>query len=1253
LPEPCTYGAIGAELETKLIVTFPHGDEPDEDHLPLLEAPDYGLRLVVDRKIFHYGVTDARLYPYRKIAVDQGIPKPQESEKWIVELVVGPVEVLPGDTGRHKKQTSLETVNHLLTWLRNARRTDGSFRGTPLADLLPLGDFQFQLTPLGEQAEIVPPWGDEAPAEFDNALYVHYTVGMNPAGVFALLEWLQPRVQHNQSVANLLSQGLKFGTHLAMWMVDAPGGPPLTANDFDNEPDFEIIRGFGALVCMLFTAHVVHPIIGRNWVKNLLAAVPRHPPAAIRRRLPSRVQAFLTNNAEQITAAMERHFRSHWPDIEEQLSNALDLSADHEFTDLFAHQTEWAEGLSGRKILDDALGTAPRGEEVLIALMRTEMNLVLEDLDTNEGALDVPVILMELRHLNSSETRRQFTFPQFEQQFTEVEQEALSIYQKTSWKDRAAILPPVLPLQSGASPDPAPSNQLWTFQPDDTDHNVTPILAQYVMSHSPAASHEAAVDRHDTPDTLRPASGAGDPALSLPQPLSHASRGVPASQRDQDHATPPGSARGRRRKHPTDPTDPTEYERSEPTPKRPRNHSPEPDHTTAGADYTTTADNPTGHRSHPQPWETSPPTIDLTTQESRRAFAELFEDVYGKDPDNLHQTDLRNLIHHLASQGRIDSIPNSAHELALLYAGHFQEATIPTEIAKHIQSWLDDLNSPHQSQHDTEETQILTPRSADELFGGKPGTDPYFHDVRVGPLRPVRRTAQQDPTLPLGGSSAAHTTTAPLLDPSTSREARGVDESRLHNTGAHGDDVTSPARYLPSLAMRPGAPQVMGGLGARTPDGVGRPSTSTAAGPSSSQWSGSRYVPEGSSALSSVSEAHADPRPGSEPLTRGATESAFARLAMSPAKGGRDADSDGREEPVKRSRLGEPQPAGTTETTGGRGGNQTLQDRAAPGTYERDRLDGDRSGWRLSETYESVDGVDDEVLAAAKDLLLARVSALPDWVPGAEDCFRRVSEVVRLLAAAAGSVGDAAMANNTQGLAEWINARFRPGAVGQLSALKIGAWTVVWIEFPNRPAHVVLVLRPSKNKYQVVDAQRQDNPIISTVNTADALWFDGTIQLPVSDSGRLVQFAPTPPGDPYPYRRVESTHSLPPPSATVRALLASTTSITPGMQASGRGDPHHPQSRPLDDEQVQAQLGAWGMSVDQNQNDRFPSLLEVLRLGELRHGAGQTSRPSAPPLRPTGVSPMPRSMSWQDSRPPPWWIPRAAAKPKANPEAKP
>ncbi|MGW2213199.1 lonely Cys domain-containing protein, partial [Streptomyces sp. NPDC001781] len=379
------YGALGLEVEKRQrFVISGIGDLPAKELLA--EAP--GFKIVTD----HAGLwrtADGRLhFTYPETA--PGEPQPLQGSYLIGEIVVEPMAVLPGER-RQSQEEALARLDRVERAL-DARNAPHAAPQVPLAALLPTED-GWTTTEFGDKALVGP-----NPSGTDLA-YVQPTLGFPALGLSALQDAAGERLPKG-SIGAVDASGREFGMKATAQFLRVLTGrtdvPDVIVPFLAPIPDIDDIWGYLRFIYAHTVARPSGVILNQSptgfMTKNGLAVASRPALDRVLRALRPRTRQFLDQHHDGISASLAA-----------TLARLLELyrkslTPDKPFFPGFFDATI-GDVPSAREYTTSALTGRTSGGKVVTQKQMVDMD---DDrfptLDTDDGRLEIPLVLAELRH---------------------------------------------------------------------------------------------------------------------------------------------------------------------------------------------------------------------------------------------------------------------------------------------------------------------------------------------------------------------------------------------------------------------------------------------------------------------------------------------------------------------------------------------------------------------------------------------------------------------------------------------------------------------------------------------------------------------------------------------------------------------------------------------------------------------------------------------------------------------------------------
>ncbi|WP_435195453.1 toxin glutamine deamidase domain-containing protein, partial [Streptomyces sp. NRRL F-5630] len=384
-PMRSPYGALGLEVEKRQIFVI-----EGMPHVPskqvLAKAP--GFKIVTD----HAGLwrtADGRLHQsYPKPA--EGEPKPVHTSYLIGEIVVEPMTVLPDERRQDPEQTLARLER--LTRALDARNEPQNAARIPLADLFPAGD-GWETTDLGDRTEVGP-----TPVGTDRA-YVQPTPGVPALGLRVLMDVAADRLPESPFGA-LDASGREFGMKIVAAFVRdftrRTNVPEMAVPFLSAIPDIDDMWGYLRYSYAHTVARPAGTILNQAPVpfmaKNALAVASRPALDRVLRALRPRTRDFLNEHHDGISG-----------NLAGVLAKLLELyrkaiTPDKPFFPGFFDATIGDVPSPREHVTSVLTGRTSEGKVVTQKQMVDMDDDRFPVLDTDDGQLDIPLVLAELRH---------------------------------------------------------------------------------------------------------------------------------------------------------------------------------------------------------------------------------------------------------------------------------------------------------------------------------------------------------------------------------------------------------------------------------------------------------------------------------------------------------------------------------------------------------------------------------------------------------------------------------------------------------------------------------------------------------------------------------------------------------------------------------------------------------------------------------------------------------------------------------------
>ncbi|HBF80751.1 MAG TPA: hypothetical protein DD420_12740, partial [Streptomyces sp.] len=379
------YGALGLEVEKRQVFVISGiGDVPAKQ--VLARAP--GFTIVTD----HASVmrtADGRMHlTYPDLA--PGEPKPQQASYLIGEIVVDPMAVLPGER-RQSQEEALARLGRVERAL-DGRDEPGTAPQIGLAALLPAQD-GWETTDLGAKALV-----GQTPVR-TNLAYVQPTTGFPALGLSALQDRAVDRLPKG-AVGAVEASGREFGmkatAHFVRVFTGRTDVPDVVVPFLSPIPDIDDMWGYLRFAYAHTVARPTGVILNQGptafMVKNGLAVASRPALDRVLRALRPRTRKFLDRQHDDISA-----------NLAATLGRLLELyrktiTPDKPFFPGYFDATI-GEVPSAREHTTSVLtGRTSRGKAVTQKQMVDMDDDQFPTLDTDDGRLEIPLVLTELRH---------------------------------------------------------------------------------------------------------------------------------------------------------------------------------------------------------------------------------------------------------------------------------------------------------------------------------------------------------------------------------------------------------------------------------------------------------------------------------------------------------------------------------------------------------------------------------------------------------------------------------------------------------------------------------------------------------------------------------------------------------------------------------------------------------------------------------------------------------------------------------------
>ncbi|MFE1458919.1 hypothetical protein ACFW7K_29640, partial [Streptomyces sp. NPDC058735] len=379
------YGALGLEVEKRQWFTISGiGDLPPKQ--VLAHAP--GLKIVTDHAPL-WRTADGRVH-LTTPTLAPGEPQPRLISYLIGEVVLEPMAVLPGEQ-RQSQDLALARLDRVERALETGDEP-GSAQLTRLSDLLPAQD-GWETTELGDKALVA------RSLIQTTAAYVQPTTGLPALGLSALQDAVVDLLPHD-ALRQLDMSGREFGMKATADFVRAFTGrskvPDHVVPFLSPIPDIDELWGYLRLGYAHTVARPAGAVLNHDpsgfVVKNGLAVASRHALDRIRRALRPRTREYLDEHHDGINASLAV--------VLGRLLEAYrkNLIPDKPFFPGYFDATI-GDVPSPREHMTSVLtGRTSRGKVVTQKQMVDMDDDQYPTLDTDDGRLEVPLVLTELRH---------------------------------------------------------------------------------------------------------------------------------------------------------------------------------------------------------------------------------------------------------------------------------------------------------------------------------------------------------------------------------------------------------------------------------------------------------------------------------------------------------------------------------------------------------------------------------------------------------------------------------------------------------------------------------------------------------------------------------------------------------------------------------------------------------------------------------------------------------------------------------------
>ncbi|MFE1459398.1 lonely Cys domain-containing protein, partial [Streptomyces sp. NPDC058735] len=415
------FGALGLEVEEHrdLFINLELPGGILSTTLTLAHGP--GITLVTDGRPFWW--TADGLLHVNEPQEEPGQPKPVMQKLTIGEFVVDPMAVLPGE----RRQSPEEAMARLQQARAAASIADERQDAVPLTEVLgPLGGWTF--TEAGEATSVNP-----APVGFNGTAYAQVTLGYPAVGLRELQHFTAQRLSRSR-FTHLMSGGRVFGLTAAVMFANSVLGRAAVEHHLvpflAAVPDVDEVWGYGWLGFQNVAAAPIGEIMDSGpftgtdptLIKNLLPAASRHALDRVRRALRPRTRTFFAEHHDRLTQV-----------VVQQMGRLLEL-----------YRRMWAPDQPAGAGFFDTVGVdvpTPREHWTAVLTGRTSYGAAVSQryavgmdddgypvLDTDDGRLEIPLVLMELRHFGY--TGEFMTPEELQRAVTELSELSRSAYER-------------------------------------------------------------------------------------------------------------------------------------------------------------------------------------------------------------------------------------------------------------------------------------------------------------------------------------------------------------------------------------------------------------------------------------------------------------------------------------------------------------------------------------------------------------------------------------------------------------------------------------------------------------------------------------------------------------------------------------------------------------------------------------------------------------------------------------------------------
>ncbi|MGW3984478.1 lonely Cys domain-containing protein [Streptomyces mirabilis] len=413
------YGAIGIEVEARYPLRIQEPDGTLTRPLAasvLAEHHPTGFKIVVESGAFWLG-PDGDL---------QSVVPPGKnpSSRDFPEIITPPFAVLPGDIRRLSASTGFDMLDDVWRLLGQVDTYHGPLR---LSQILPEGRINERgrrtegwfTTELGEKTTVFP-----APDGPNHLAYSQITVGIPARRLLEILEFAEPGLP--EPLAFVFETARRFGRVVAAGYASESAGRQVDARDVDLLLGIESVTEIWGYAWLLFNHVAADSLAQRirlNLTKNALPAASHASFSDIHEQLTPRAREYFDRRHDLIRDHFVRFF---------QLLSALGTgTSTHPVrgNDILNETIRVSGGLRVGQFLTTTLRGHSQGEPE--SSPYTTLGMTEIGLDDNEGHLDPPLVLLELRRLSGASGTRMST-QELRGAFHEVSDVARRAYERAA-----------------------------------------------------------------------------------------------------------------------------------------------------------------------------------------------------------------------------------------------------------------------------------------------------------------------------------------------------------------------------------------------------------------------------------------------------------------------------------------------------------------------------------------------------------------------------------------------------------------------------------------------------------------------------------------------------------------------------------------------------------------------------------------------------------------------------------------------------